>query len=128
MPRCVDFRQHVRLARHDARSNLHVADREETGEPFLVADFYRITVAHEPHVDVAFEIGDYLGPPLGRSLRVVDPEYGLLAVRHVVALRKADVAAHDPDFVVVHLPSIGRLGRDDDRIDIVAVGQGDVGK
>ena len=53
----------------------------------MEARFDGVAIADEPHVDFALEIRNDLRPPFGGGLRVVDPEHGLLAVRHVVALR-----------------------------------------
>ena len=102
----IDARQHVGLARHDARANLHVADREEAAEPLLVVDFHRLAIADQADADVAFEVGDDLRALVRAGRGMVDPEDRFLADGRVIALYQSAVAPQQPDFIA---PSCHRL-------------------
>ena len=95
----IDARQHVGLARHHAGADLHVADRVEAAEPFLVVDFHRLAIADQADADIAFEIGDHLRALVRAGRGMVDPEHRFLADRRVVALHQPAVAPQQPHFV-----------------------------
>ena len=59
---------------------------------------------------------------------MVDPEHRFLADRHVVALHQLAIAPQQPHFIRAFLPAIGRLGRNVDRLDVVALRHVDLGK
>ena len=117
----VDGRQHVGLARHPAGADLHVADRVEVAEPFLVVDVHRLAFADQVDPHVAFEIGDYLRTLVRAGRGMVDPEHGFLADGRLVALHQVAVAPQQPHFIGPLLPAIGSLGRDGNRLDVIAL-------
>ena len=59
---------------------------------------------------------------------MVDPEHRFLADRHVVALHQSAIAPQQPHFIRAFLPAIGGLGRDDDRLDVIALRHADLGQ
>ena len=51
---------------------------------------------------------------------MLDPEHRFLADRRFVALHQPAIAPQQPHFIRTLLPAIGRLGRDGDRISVIA--------
>ena len=103
-------------------------DRIEAAGPFLVVDFQRFAIADEADAHVAFEVGDDFRALVRGGRGMVDPEHGFLADSHVVALHQPAVAPQQPHFVRALLPPIGRHGRDDDGIDVIALRHVDFGE
>ena len=107
---------------------MHVPDRKEAAEPFLVLDFHGPAIADQAETDVALKIGNHLRTAARAGRGMIDPEHRFLADRHVAALHQPAIAPQQPHLIGVLLPSIGRLGRDDDRIAVAALRNGDLGQ
>ena len=122
----IDARQHVGPAGHVAGIDLHVADRKEAAEPFFVVDLDRLAIGDQADADITFEIGDDLRASVRGGRGMVDPDHRFLADRPVVALQQLAFAPQQPHFIRALLPSIGRLGLDHNRLDVIAVRQADL--
>ena len=71
----------------------------------------------------AFQVGDDLARLRRKDVGVVDPQHGFVGLRRAGALNDAAIAAQHPDLVAALLPAVGGLGRDDDGLRPLEVGQ-----
>ena len=58
-----------------------------------------------------------------KDVGVVDPQHGFVGPRRTGALNDAAIAAQHPDLVAALLPAVGGLGRNDDGLRPLEVGQ-----